>query len=122
MMNIAVAGASGRMGRMLVEAIAAAPDVTLSGALDRAGSDAIGQDAAAFAGQPAGVLISADLADGLAGADVLIDFTRPEGTLEHLAHALHRGGQVDLGLQLELDQVGDDLGVGLGDEHVAVGL
>ena len=48
MLKIAVAGASGRMGRMLVEAIAAAPDAVLSGALDRAGSDAIGQDAGAF--------------------------------------------------------------------------
>jgi 4-hydroxy-tetrahydrodipicolinate reductase len=97
MMKIAVAGASGRMGRMLVEAIAAAPDVTLSGALDRAGSDAIGQDAAAFAGQPAGVIISADLATGLAGADVLIDFTRPEGTLEHLAYCAEHGIKLVIG-------------------------
>jgi len=97
MMKIAVAGASGRMGRMLVEAIAAAPDVTLSGALDRAGSDAIGQDAAAFAGQPAGVVISADLADGLLGADVLIDFTRPEGTLEHLAYCAEHGIKLVIG-------------------------
>jgi 4-hydroxy-tetrahydrodipicolinate reductase len=84
MLNIAVAGASGRMGRMLVEAIAAAPDASLSGALDRAESPSIGQDAGAFAGQPAGVAITADLAQGLAGADCLIDFTRPEGTLDHL--------------------------------------
>jgi 4-hydroxy-tetrahydrodipicolinate reductase len=97
MMKIAVAGASGRMGRMLVEAIAAAPEVTLSGALDRAGSDAIGQDAAAFAGKPAGVLISADLATGLAGADVLIDFTRPEGTLEHLAYCAEHGIKLVIG-------------------------
>ncbi len=97
MMKIAVAGASGRMGRMLVEAIAAAPDVTLSGALDRAGSAAIGQDAAAFAGQPAGVIISADLATGLAGADVLIDFTRPEGTLEHLAYCAEHGIKLVIG-------------------------
>jgi 4-hydroxy-tetrahydrodipicolinate reductase len=97
MMKIAVAGASGRMGRMLVEAIAAAPGATLSGALDRAGSDAIGQDAAAFAGQPAGVVISADLATGLAGADVLIDFTRPEGTLEHLAYCAEHGIKLVIG-------------------------
>ncbi len=56
-MKIAVAGASGRMGRMLVEAIAKAPDAELAGALDVAGSPALGQDAAAFLGQPAGVAI-----------------------------------------------------------------
>jgi 4-hydroxy-tetrahydrodipicolinate reductase len=47
-MNIAVAGASGRMGRMLIEAIAAAPDAVLSGALDRAGSPFIGRTPAPF--------------------------------------------------------------------------
>jgi 4-hydroxy-tetrahydrodipicolinate reductase len=84
-LRIAVAGASGRMGRMLIEAVLAAPDCVLAGALDVAGSPAIGQDAGAFAGQPTGVLITGDLHGGLAGAQVLIDFTRPEGTLAHLA-------------------------------------
>ncbi len=84
-MRIAVAGASGRMGRMQIEAVGAAPDCVLSGALDVAGSPSLGQDAAAFRGQPCGVTITADLRAGLAGADVLIDFTRPEGTLAHLA-------------------------------------
>jgi 4-hydroxy-tetrahydrodipicolinate reductase len=82
---IAVAGASGRMGRMLVEAVLQADDCRLSGALDVAGSPAIGHDAAAFLGRPCGVRVSADLRTGLAGARVLIDFTRPEGTLAHLA-------------------------------------
>jgi 4-hydroxy-tetrahydrodipicolinate reductase len=85
-MHIAVAGASGRMGRMLVEAIANSDDATLSGALDVAGSPAIGTDAAAFLGKPAGVAIESDLAKGLAGAQFLIDFTRPEGTLKHLEY------------------------------------
>jgi 4-hydroxy-tetrahydrodipicolinate reductase len=97
MLKIAVAGASGRMGRMLVEAIAAAPDAVLSGALDRAGSDAIGQDAGAFLGQPAGVAITADLATGLQGADCLIDFTRPEGTLAHLAYCAEHGIKLVIG-------------------------
>ena len=83
-LRIAVAGASGRMGRMLVEAVLAAPDCKLSGALDIAGSAALGQDAGAFAGQITGVTISSDLAAALANAQVLIDFTRPEGTLAHL--------------------------------------
>jgi len=85
-MNIAVAGASGRMGRMLVEAILNADDARLSGALDIANSPAIGTDAAAFLGKPAGVLIESDFAKGLAGSQYLIDFTRPEGTLQHLAY------------------------------------
>ncbi len=83
-LRIAVAGASGRMGRMLVEAVLAAPDCKLSGALDIAGSAALGQDAGAFAGQITGVTISSDLAAALANAQVLIDFTRPEGSLAHL--------------------------------------
>jgi 4-hydroxy-tetrahydrodipicolinate reductase len=83
--KIAVAGSSGRMGRMLIEAIVQAPDCQLSGALDVPGSPAIGSDASAFLGTASGVAITADLHQGLRGADVLIDFTRPEGTLAHLA-------------------------------------
>ena len=90
-LKIAVAGASGRMGKMLVEAIAAAPDVQLSGALDVADSPALGQDAAAFLGRPAGVAIESDVATALAGARCLIDFTRPEGTLAHLAYCAEHG-------------------------------
>ncbi len=82
--KIAVAGASGRMGQMLIDAIRAADDCSLSGALDIASSPAIGQDAGASSGQPTGVRITADLRAGLAHSQVLIDFTRPEGTLEHL--------------------------------------
>jgi 4-hydroxy-tetrahydrodipicolinate reductase len=85
MLKIAVAGAGGRMGRMLIEAIEASGDCKLSGALDVAASPALGQDAAAFLGRASGVAITADIRAGLAGADVLIDFTRPEGTLAHLA-------------------------------------
>jgi len=96
-LRVAIAGASGRMGRMLVEAVLAAPDCTLAGALDVAGSPAIGQDAAAFAGRSTGVAITADLRAGLAGADVLIDFTRPEGTLAHLAVCRELGVKAVIG-------------------------
>ena len=85
MLRIAIAGSSGRMGRMLVEAVLGSDDCRLAGALDIAGSPALGQDAGAFLGQRTGVLIDADLRATLSGADVLIDFTRPEGTLAHLA-------------------------------------
>lgn len=82
--KIAVAGASGRMGRMLIEAVHAAPDCALAGALDVASSPAIGLDATAFLGHTSTVLISADLKTGLKNARTLIDFTRPEGTMAHL--------------------------------------
>lgn len=81
---IAVAGSSGRMGQMLIKAIQAADDCVLAGALDIASSAGIGQDASAFLGQPSGVFITSDIRTGLANARTLIDFTRPEGTLEHL--------------------------------------
>ena len=82
--RVAVAGASGRMGRMLIEALQGSGDCVLAGALDLPGSPGLGQDAAAFLGHTSGVLITDDLHAGLQGADVLIDFTRPEGTLAHL--------------------------------------
>jgi 4-hydroxy-tetrahydrodipicolinate reductase len=85
LLKIAVAGTSGRMGRMLVEAVAASDDCVLSGALDVAGSPALGSDPLAALGKQSAVRITADLQAGLQGADVLIDFTRPEGTLAHLA-------------------------------------
>ncbi|RPH58079.1 MAG: 4-hydroxy-tetrahydrodipicolinate reductase, partial [Burkholderiales bacterium] len=93
--KIAVAGASGRMGRMLIEAVLEAPDAQLAGALDLAGSAAIGRDAADFLGRASGVTITADVATGIADARYLIDFTRPEGTLAHLrACAAHGVGMV----------------------------
>jgi 4-hydroxy-tetrahydrodipicolinate reductase len=82
--RIVVAGASGRMGQMLIEAVKGADDCELSGALDLAASAAIGSDAMAFLGQASGVAITADLAQGMQNAHTLIDFTRPEGTLAHL--------------------------------------
>lgn len=82
--RVCVAGASGRMGQMLVEAVQGSGDCVLTGALDVASSPSIGLDAGAFSGRRTGVSITADLAQGLPGAQVLIDFTRPEGTMEHL--------------------------------------
>ena len=65
----------------MIEAVAGADDLVLAGALDVASSPAIGHDATAFLGGHSGVLITPDLQAGLANAQVLIDFTRPEGTL-----------------------------------------
>ena len=85
LLRVAVAGASGRMGRTLIDAVGAAPDLVLAGALDVAGSPGIGTDAGGVDAAPCGVAITDDLRRGLEGADVLIDFTRPDGTLAHLA-------------------------------------
>ncbi|MGS0741174.1 4-hydroxy-tetrahydrodipicolinate reductase [Glaciimonas sp. GG7] len=96
-MKIAVAGASGRMGHMLIEAIQQAEDAVLAGALDVATAPGLGADAAAFLGKPAGVPIESDLAAGLTNADYLIDFTRPEGTLKHLAYCAEHGIKMIIG-------------------------
>jgi 4-hydroxy-tetrahydrodipicolinate reductase len=96
-MKFCIAGASGRMGRMLVEAVLASPGDQLTGALDHAASPALGEDAAGFLGRSSGVAITADVAAGLAGADVLIDFTRPGGTLAHLAACRAAGVRMVIG-------------------------
>ncbi|WP_081499641.1 4-hydroxy-tetrahydrodipicolinate reductase [Polaromonas sp. CF318] len=95
--RVAVAGASGRMGQMLIEAINASTDCQLTGALDLASSPAIGADAAAFTGRASGVAISADIRQGLKDSRVLIDFTRPEGTLAHLAACREMGVKLVIG-------------------------
>ncbi len=95
--RIAVAGATGRMGHMLVEAIVASDDCRLAGALDRPHSPALGHDASAFLGQTSGVLVTDDLRAGLQGAQFLIDFTRPEGTLAHLAVCRELGVKMVIG-------------------------
>ncbi len=94
--KIAIAGSSGRMGQMLIEAVLAQTDCQLFAALDRENSPAIGQDAAAFLGKSCGIKISSELKN-LAGADVLIDFTRPEGTLQHLAACQQHGVKMIIG-------------------------
>jgi 4-hydroxy-tetrahydrodipicolinate reductase len=82
---IAVAGSGGRMGQTLIEAVLAAPDLRLAGALEVDGSALLGQDAGARFGRETGVAVTADLEAALRDARVLVDFTRPAGTLRHLA-------------------------------------
>ena len=95
--QVAVAGATGRMGQMLIEAIRASGDCQLAGALDIASSPAIGNDAAAFLGVASGVTVVSDVREGLSHARVLIDFTRPEGTLAHVQACRERGVNVVIG-------------------------
>jgi 4-hydroxy-tetrahydrodipicolinate reductase len=96
-MKIAIAGSSGRMGRMLIEAVLGSDDLQLHGALDLPGSAALGQDAAAFLGRHSGVGVTADLDTALAGAQVLIDFTRPQGTMAHLQACARHGVKAVIG-------------------------
>ena len=94
--RLAIAGASGRMGRMLVEAALADPAVEISVALDRSDSPELGRDCGEFLGRRTAAAIGADLAR-LADADVLIDFTRPEGTLAHLDACRRLGVKMVIG-------------------------
>ena len=82
--KIAVAGASGRMGRMLIEATLKDEGAVLAAAFDRHDSAVIGKNAGELVGLPSDVLVTGNAREALAKADCLIDFTRPEGTLEHL--------------------------------------
>jgi 4-hydroxy-tetrahydrodipicolinate reductase len=118
MLRIAIAGASGRMGRMLIEAVHQAADCTLAGALDRPGSALVGQDATAWLGQLSGVRVADTVEEGLRDAQVLIDFTRPEGTLAHLAACRARGVAMVIGTtgfsdaqKAEIAAAGKDIGI-----------
>lgn len=86
------------MGQMLVQAVLDAPDMGLYGALEQPGSAGLGRDVAVHLGRPAcGVNVSDKLTDSLKGAQVLIDFTRPEGTLAHLAVCRQLGVHMVIG-------------------------
>jgi 4-hydroxy-tetrahydrodipicolinate reductase len=73
------------MGQALIEAALAVPGVTLSAALDVEGAPVLGRDAGERFGRATGVIVGQDVSAALRNADVLIDFTRPEGTLAHVA-------------------------------------
>ncbi len=116
--RIAIAGSSGRMGRTLIEAVLKSEDMQLVAALDQPGSPFIGKDAGDALGMPTGVAITADFATALAGADALIDFTRPEGTLAHLAACRRHGVAAVIGTtgfsteqKLEIQDVSRDIPV-----------
>ena len=97
MTRIIVTGASGRMGRMLVQAADAHQQVTLVAAVERSDSPFVGTDAGVIAGIGA---LGLDICDHLAAcpeADVLIDFTAPEACLKHAAFAAEHGMRMVIG-------------------------
>ena len=95
--KIAIVGANGRMGRMLIEATLKDENATLVAAFDRPGSPAIGKTAGELVGLSCDVVVSDDFDGGIGAADCLIDFTRPEGTLEHLRICREKGVAMVIG-------------------------
>ena len=82
--KVVIAGCGGRMGKTLLESVLQSDDLALHAALEHTASTQLGQDAGALIGNACGVKITSDVTAAMKGADVLIDFTRPEGTLHHL--------------------------------------
>ena len=83
--RVGIVGAGGRMGRMLIEAALKEEGVVLGGAFDVPGSPVVGQTVRQLTGLNSDLVIGDDLSAGLAQIDCLVDFTRPQGTLAHLA-------------------------------------
>jgi 4-hydroxy-tetrahydrodipicolinate reductase len=96
-LKVAIAGSSGRMGRALIEAILQMHDAQLCAALEQPGNAFVGKDAGELVGERRGITIHDDPAEALAGCDVLIDFTRPQGTLAHLAACRRLGVKLVIG-------------------------
>ncbi|OOH91795.1 4-hydroxy-tetrahydrodipicolinate reductase [Pasteurellaceae bacterium 15-036681] len=95
-LKIGIVGAGGRMGRQLIQAVNNVQGVELSAAFERKGSSLVGSDAGELAGVGAlGVAVKDNLAD--ADFDLLIDFTRPEGTLEHIAFCVANNKKMVIG-------------------------
>ena len=95
--RIALAGVSGRMGRALLEAVAADEGCVLHAAIDRTGSLLVGQDAGAAWGTASGVRVTDQLSTALQAAQALIDFTRPEATFGYLDACVAAGVPLVIG-------------------------
>jgi 4-hydroxy-tetrahydrodipicolinate reductase len=90
--RIAITGASGRMGQMLITQVVASDRMTLSGAIERAGHPWIGRDVGeAMGGAGLGVIVTADAQAAIKGADAVIDFTAPEATVVFAGFAAKAG-------------------------------
>ena len=96
-LRLAIAGAGGRMGRALLDAAASMPNAEICGALEHAASPLLGQDAGVLAAKATGIVVTADLDAALTKANVLIDFTRPAATLQHLCVCRKRGVNLVIG-------------------------
>ncbi len=98
MINVAISGAAGRMGRTLIDACTQTDGMAVTVALEHNGHGALGTDAGVLAGVgELGVPLVADLESVADRFDVLIDFTRPEGTLEYLEVCRAHGRRMVIG-------------------------
>ncbi len=98
MIKAVVTGAAGRMGSRIINVLSSSDGIALSGALEKKGQALLGQDAGGPAGISAtGVKITDDLAAALKSGDVLIDFTFPEISLEHLKVCAAQGRAAVIG-------------------------
>ena len=98
MIKVAIVGAGGKMGKTLLEACAEAEGMELSVATERADSSLIGVDAGELSGLGTnGVIITDSLDNAEQDFDVLIDFTRPEPTLNHLAWCIEHNKSIVIG-------------------------
>ncbi|MEO8386080.1 MAG: 4-hydroxy-tetrahydrodipicolinate reductase [Betaproteobacteria bacterium] len=96
-MRLAIAGVGGRMGRALLEAAAEISGASICGALEHAASPLLHSDAGQLSRNAAGIVVTSDLDLALEAADVLIDFTRPDGTLKHIAACRRLGVNMVIG-------------------------
>jgi 4-hydroxy-tetrahydrodipicolinate reductase len=100
MIKAVVTGAAGRMGSRIINVLSTAEDIRLSGAVERKGHPLLGQDSNGPAGLPAGgvlTVITDDLSTALKSGDVLIDFTFPEISLEHIKACAEQGKPIVIG-------------------------
>jgi len=89
-LKVVVAGAGGKMGQALIEGVLADASLQLGAALDASGSPAVGRNVG-------GIKVSSDVRKAVAAGDVLIDFTRPEGTIAHLEACARAGKSIVIG-------------------------
>lgn len=98
MVRVAVTGAAGRMGRRILHFLNQAEDMKIVGATEIQGHPALGTDAGAVSGEgEIGVLITSDLSESSAEADVIIDFTAPTATLQYAEFAAANGKSMVIG-------------------------
>lgn len=119
MTKIAITGASGRMGRVLIQAVTETEGFELGAAFARTGSSMLGVDAGELAGVgKLNVPITDDLKAATSNFDVLIDFTRPDATLINLAICREAGKRIVIGTtgfdeagKKQITDAGNDIGV-----------
>jgi hypothetical protein len=98
MIRITVAGAAGRMGGRIIHMIHQNPEAELAGAFEHPDHKSVGEDAGSVAGMgELGVTICGSLDEAVSGANVLIDFTQPQSTLENTRKASEKGIAVVIG-------------------------